>query len=112
MKQCLLCCLCLAVLGLPGCGGGMGIHPAAATAATDDASISARVKAMLLNDTQVRATNIDVSTVNGVVTIAGRVSSKAEEARAIQLAHQVTGVRDVKSTLQVSPGAETGSPFL
>jgi hyperosmotically inducible periplasmic protein len=87
----------------------MGIHPAAATAATDDASISARVKAMLLNDTQVRATNIDVSTVNGVVTIAGRVSSKAEEARAIQLAHQVTGVRDVKSTLQVSPGPDTGS---
>lgn len=79
----------------------MGIHPATAAAATDDATISARVKAMLLNDTQVRATNIDVTTVNGVVTMTGHVSSKADEARAIQIAHQVSGVKDVNSKLKV-----------
>jgi hyperosmotically inducible protein len=89
---------------LSGCGGGMGIHPAAAAnAATDDATITARVKTALLNDTQVAATTIDVATVNGVVTISGTVKSKADEARAIQLARQTNGVKDVKSVLQINP---------
>jgi hyperosmotically inducible periplasmic protein len=83
----------------------MNVHPASATVATDDASISARVKARLLNDPQVRATDINVSTAQGVVTISGRVGSKADEARAVDIARQVSGVRDVKSALQVSPGA-------
>jgi len=79
----------------------MNIHPATAAAATDDASISARVRARLLNDTEVRATNIDVSTVNGVVTMTGSVSSKADEARAVALAHEVSGVKNVVSKLEI-----------
>jgi hyperosmotically inducible protein len=79
----------------------MGVHPATAAVATDDASITARVKARLLNDTQVRATNIEVSTVNGVVTMTGPVDSKDDEARAVQIAHQVSGVKDVVSKLHV-----------
>lgn len=71
----------------------------------DDATITARVKTVLLNDTQIAATKIDVATVAGVVTISGSVKSKAEEARAIELARTVTGVRDVKSALQISPGS-------
>ena len=93
--------LCVAVLGVSACGGGMNIHPATAAAATDDASISARVKARLLNDTEVRATGIDVTTANGVVTMTGQVGSKAAEARAVELAHQVSGVKDVVSKLEV-----------
>jgi hyperosmotically inducible periplasmic protein len=90
---------------LSGCGGGMGIHPATATAnaATDDATITARVKTALLNDTQVAATKIDVATVNGVVTMSGTVKSKDDEARAIPLARQTSGVKDVKSVLQINP---------
>lgn len=71
----------------------------------DDATITARVKTVLLNDTRIAATKIDVATVAGVVTISGSVKSKAEEARAIELARTVTGVRDVKSALQISPGS-------
>jgi hyperosmotically inducible periplasmic protein len=67
----------------------------------DDATISARVKTVLLNDPQVAATKIEVSTAGGVVTLSGSVKSKADEARAIQIARTVTGVRDVKSTLVV-----------
>ena len=67
----------------------------------DDATISARVKTVLLNDPQVAATKIEVSTAGGVVTLSGSVKSKADEARAIQVARTVTGVRDVKSTLVV-----------
>jgi osmotically-inducible protein OsmY len=72
--------------------------------APDDATITARVKTVLLNDPQIGATKIDVSTSKGVVTVSGTVKSQAEEARAVQLAHQVAGVRDVRSTLQVTGG--------
>jgi osmotically-inducible protein OsmY len=41
--------------------------------------------------------------VSGVVTISGSVRSQAEAARAIELARGVTGVREVKSALQIAP---------
>ena len=91
-----------------GCGGSMASTPrtsgAAGMSSTEDATITARVKTALLNDTQVNATRIDIVTTNGVVTMSGTVRSKAEEQRAIQLARQVSGVKDVKSTLQVAGG--------
>jgi hyperosmotically inducible protein len=99
----LLVLSCLASLVLPACGGGMGMRPATVSASNDDATITARVKTTLLNDTQVAATKIDVTTTNGVVTMSGSVKSKADEARAIQLALQTTGVKDVKSVLQINP---------
>jgi hyperosmotically inducible protein len=67
----------------------------------DDATITARVKTALLNDPQVGGLKIDVDTTLGVVTMSGVVKNRAEEQRAVQLARQVPGVRDVKSTLQV-----------
>lgn len=70
----------------------------------DDATITARVKTALLNDPNVGGLKIDVDTTKGVVTMSGIVKSKAEEERAIQLARQISGVADVKSTLQVSGG--------
>ena len=98
----------LASLVLPACaGGGQSIRatPASgANSAMDDTTITTRVKTVLLNDPQVAATKIDVSTTAGVVTLSGSVKSKADETRAIELARQITGVRDVKSTLIV-PGA-------
>ena len=67
----------------------------------DDASITAQVKTKLLNDPQVNATKIDISTANGVVTMSGTVRSQPEQERAIQLARQVSGVRDVKANLTI-----------
>jgi hyperosmotically inducible protein len=69
----------------------------------DDATITARVKTALLNDAQVGGMKIDVDTSQGVVTMSGIVRNKAEETRAIELARQTPGVRDVKSTMQVNP---------
>jgi osmotically-inducible protein OsmY len=68
----------------------------------DDATITTRVKTMLLNDPAVGGLRIDVDTTKGVVTLSGIVKSKEEEAQAIKLARSVSGVVDVKSTLQVS----------
>ena len=108
MTSILLLVAVLASLVLPACaGGGQSIRatPAGgASSAMDDTTITTRVKTVLLNDPQVAATKIDVSTTGGVVTLSGSVKSKADEARAIELARQITGVRDVKSTLVV-PGA-------
>jgi len=86
------------------CGGARinaGTPNSASMNATDDQTITARVKTVLLNDPQISATRIDVATTNGVVTISGTVKSKAEEQRAIQLARQVGGVKDVRSTLTI-----------
>ena len=78
-----------------GCGRSVG-------ETIDDATITARVKTALLNDPQVSGLKIDVDTTLGVVTMSGVVKSPDEERRAVQLARAVTGVRDVKSTLQVN----------
>jgi hyperosmotically inducible protein len=69
----------------------------------DDATITTRVKTAFVNDPVVGALRIDVDTFKGVVTLSGRVKSKAEEAKAIELARKISGVSDVKSTLQIQP---------
>ena len=109
MTSKLLLAAVLASLVLPACaGGGQSVRstPSAAgtTGVMDDATISTRVKTVLLNDPQVAATKIDVSTTGGIVTLSGSVKSKADEARAIEIARQVTGVREVKSSLIVGSG--------
>jgi osmotically-inducible protein OsmY len=71
----------------------------------DDASITARVKTVLLNDTQIGARGIEVQTDAGIVTMSGVVRTADEEQRALTLARQVEGVREVRSSLQVSPGS-------
>jgi hyperosmotically inducible protein len=69
----------------------------------DDAAITTRVKTAFINDPVVGAARIDVDTFKGVVSLSGRVKSKEEEAKAIQIARGISGVTDVKSTLQIQP---------
>ncbi len=76
----------------------------------DDATITTRVKTALLNDPNVNATRIDVNTTLGVVTLAGVVRSQAEADRAVAVARKITGVTDVKSTLQIQPGGSAQAP--
>jgi len=75
----------------------------------DDATISTRVKTALLNDPDVGGLRgglrIDVDTLNGVVTLSGFVRSAAERDKAIAIARKITGVTDVKSTLQIEGSA-------
>ena len=67
----------------------------------DDATVTTRVKTAFINDPMVGALRIDVDTFKGVVTLSGRVKSKAEEEKAIAIAKSISGVTDVKSTLQI-----------
>jgi osmotically-inducible protein OsmY len=86
----------VAPLVLSACGKSVG-------ATIDDATITTRVKTSLLNDPQVGGLRIDVDTFKGVVTLSGAVKSAAEQDKAIALARKITGVTDVKSTLQIQP---------
>lgn len=92
----LLALLVVLPLVLSACGKSIG-------ETIDDATITARVKTALLNDPQVPGLKINVDTTLGVVTLSGVVRSRTEEQRAIQVARGIPGVRDVRSTLQVSP---------
>jgi hyperosmotically inducible protein len=67
---------------------------------TSDAGITAKVKSALAADEMVKARNIDVDTVRGVVTLNGTVGSAAEKERAMQIARNTSGVSQVKDNLR------------
>jgi hyperosmotically inducible periplasmic protein len=74
--------------------------------ATADARTTAAIKAKLIASRDLSALNISVNTTAGVVTLSGSVSSPDHVAKAILLAMQTDGVREVISTLQVKPKAK------
>lgn len=70
-----------------------------ATSAVGDAAITGSVKAAMIAEPGLKAMQIDVDTVNGVVTLSGSVDSAADKARAVQIAQGVTGVTSVVDRL-------------
>jgi hyperosmotically inducible protein len=73
----------------------------------DDAEITARVKAALIEDDQVRARNIDVETQAGAVQLSGFVDSEAEKTAAEATARTVQGVGAIDNALIVGRGTRT-----
>jgi hyperosmotically inducible protein len=65
----------------------------------EDAGITAKVKTALAAEKDVSATRINVDTVQGTVTLSGRVSNPSEAERAIEVARNVEGVKAVESKL-------------
>jgi osmotically-inducible protein OsmY len=76
---------------------------AAIADAAADTRITAAIKGKLLADPELSAWSIDVTTTDGLVTLAGTVSSEQEVAKAVRLALETEGARKVVSTLQVKP---------
>ena len=68
----------------------------------DDTMITTRVKARMATDKLVDATNISVTTVNGVVELSGTAKSKAEANQAVAIARKVPDVKSVKNDIQVT----------
>ena len=66
-----------------------------------DAGLTAKIKAKMALDDSVRARTIDVSTTGGVVTLAGTVGSAAERDRAVRLARDTKGIKQVVDHLNV-----------
>ena len=69
--------------------------------ALDDATITAKVKANLISDPEVRALSIDVDTIDGRVTLQGKVATEGQKAEAEKLARITPGVRQVLNLIQV-----------
>lgn len=67
----------------------------------DDALITTKIKAKLLEDPVTKARKIDVDTVKGVVTLTGLVDSEEEIQRAIAIAESTSGVKKVINNLRV-----------
>ena len=79
-----------------------------ACGAAGDAGVTGTVKTKLAADDQVKAGQIDVDTVNGVVTLKGNIDSQAAKDRALQIARETKGVREVKDMISVREGAASG----
>ena len=69
--------------------------------AVDDTVITGKVKAALIADPLTKASQINVSTENGIVQLAGFVDSAAEKQQAGELARSVASVRGVRNELDV-----------
>ncbi len=88
--------------------GDSSLNPQTATAKTKevaeegehmagDAWITTKVKSQLLADSDVKGLDINVSTKDGVVTLAGRVPTTAMRDKAISLTQGVKGVKKVNT---------------
>lgn len=67
----------------------------------DDTVVTSRVKSVLLNDPNVSGLAINVETYRGTVQLSGFVKSAGERNRAVQLARDVKGVRQVRNDILI-----------
>jgi osmotically-inducible protein OsmY len=78
------------------------VQPGPAFSAASDPWITAKTK-IALATAGVKPMDINVDTVDGVVTLHGTVNTPEEKARAAEEARKITGVREVRNVLQVVP---------
>ena len=83
--------------------GACAVALAAVGCAQSDAGITTAVKNKLIADDLVKARQINVDTTDKVVTLTGDVRTEAEESRALQIARDTNGVRDVVDQINVVP---------
>lgn len=92
---------CLALGGPAGCassaaGGARGVADL-----VDDAAITAGVKAALVGEPDLKASEINVETYQGVVQLSGFVGSAESVAAAATVARTVKGVKSVRNDLRL-----------
>ena len=67
----------------------------------DDATITASIKAAIVNEPSLKVSEIQVETYQGVVQLSGFVSSAANIATASTVARSVNGVKSVKNDIRL-----------
>ena len=77
-----------------------------ARAAEPDAWLTMKTKVSLMTTEGIRTSALNVDTVNGVVTLHGKVPTEEEKMKAGDVARRIDGVKDVKNLLQVVPKSE------
>ena len=73
----------------------------------DDSTITAKVKAALVDHESIKSTDISVKTDQKVVTLSGFVESQAQAEEAVKVAKGVEGVTSVSDKLHVRDSKET-----
>ena len=67
----------------------------------DDSLITGKVKAALVADPDLKATEINVETFRGTVQLSGFVAAPEHIPKAVTLARNIKGVRSVKNDMEV-----------
>ena len=78
----------------------------AMAADTPDTWITMKTKIALMTTDHVSAADLNVDTVNGVVTLHGKVATDGEKSKAEQVAAKIDGVKSVKNLLQIVPSSK------
>jgi osmotically-inducible protein OsmY len=67
----------------------------------DDTVITTKVKAAIFGEPTLKSAEINVETFKGVVQLSGFVSSAAAEAKAVEVARGVAGVKSVRDDMRL-----------
>ena len=70
--------------------------------AFEDTMLTSKIRAKLLQDPDIRSTNIDVDTNNNVITLTGIVKTDKERNRVLYVVQKVAGNRQIVNNLSVS----------
>ena len=97
---------------IAGCGNPQDKQPTPSASTTvgteiDDTVVTARVKATLLSDPDVKSNDIKVETRKGRVQLSGFVGTQARIDNAIALTRKVEGVKGVENAMNVMVGKAT-----
>ncbi len=71
-----------------------------------DAWLTMRTKVALMTAEGMSAMDLNVDTVNGVVTLHGKVTTEAEKEKAERISRDIGGVKQVNNLLQIVPTAK------
>jgi osmotically-inducible protein OsmY len=91
--------LTMAAVALVGCAA--TTHHESTGQSFDDATITGKVKADLIEDPLTKGREISVTTAHGVVHLSGFVDSKEQRDEALRVAQAVPGVRNVDNGMQL-----------
>lgn len=67
----------------------------------DDSTLTTKVKAAIFNEPTLKSAEINVETFKGVVQLSGFVTSQTAINKAVEISHQVGGVKSVKNDMRV-----------
>lgn len=73
---------------------------------TPDAWLTMKTKVALMTTEGLSTSDLNVDTVNGIVTLHGKVATEAEKTKAGTVARGIDGTKEVKNLLQVVPSAQ------
>lgn len=90
--------LALVLAGMTGCAGTASKESTGEY--IDDAVITSKVKAAILDQPTLKVMDIHVETFKGTVRLSGTVESRSSIDKAVEVARNVSGVKSVKNELR------------